>query len=98
MKTSLDRVALANEILPEDVGDVNILMTRVEAVQPAVRVFLEHREVGAVELVPVVVERAKHARAKVVVGKDKPAKVGNERLDACTHGDEIVIGVCIGEL
>ncbi len=40
VKTSLNRVALANEVLSENVGDVNVLMARVEAIQAAVRVFL----------------------------------------------------------
>src|ERR671914_2926821 len=59
VKTSLDRVALADEILPEDVGDVNVLMPRVEAIQRAVRVLLEHREVRGIELDAVVVQGAK---------------------------------------
>ena len=82
MKTSLNRVALANEVLPEDVCDVNVLMARVETVQTAVRVLLEHREVCGVELIAIVVKRAKHSRAKIVIGKNKTAKVGNKWLDA----------------
>src|SRR5688500_20297443 len=62
MKTSLDRVTLANEILPEDVGDVNVLMARVEAIQTAVCVLLEHREVRTVELDAIVVQGAQDAR------------------------------------
>src|SRR6185503_9694616 len=60
MKAALDRVALANEILAKDVCDVNVLMARVEPVEATVRVFLEHRKVRAIELVTIVVERAKH--------------------------------------
>src|SRR5262245_12106434 len=93
MKTSLDRVALANEVLAEDVGDVNVLVARVEAVQTAVCVFLEHREVCAVELKTIVVESAKHARAEIVIGKNKPAKVGNKRLNTGAHRNEIVVGI-----
>src|SRR5215216_604565 len=85
MKASLDRVAFANEILPENVCDVNILVARVEAIQTAVRVLLEHREVSGVELIAIVVESAKHARAEIVVGKNKSAKVGNKRLNAGAH-------------
>src|SRR5689334_9130617 len=81
VKASLDRVALANEILPEDVGDVNVLMARVEAIEAAVRVLLEHREVRGIELIAVVAESAEYARAEIVVGKNKPAKVGNKRLN-----------------
>src|SRR6185437_9966807 len=93
VKAALDRVALANEILAEDVCDVNVLMARVETVETAVRVFLQHREVRAVELVTIIVERAKHARAEIVVGKNKTAEVGDERLDTSAHGNEIVIRV-----
>src|SRR5678815_4938146 len=58
VKTSLNRVVLANKILPKDVRDVNVLVACVKAVQAAVGVFLEHREVGGIELVTIVVERA----------------------------------------
>src|SRR6185369_4465950 len=75
MKTSLNRVTLANEVLLENIRDVDVLMARVETVQTAVRVFLEHRKVSDVELVTIVIESTKHARAEVVIGKDKAAKV-----------------------
>src|SRR4029079_16681088 len=75
MKAALNRVALADEILSKDVCDVNVLVARVEAIEAAVRVFFEHREVGAVELVTIVVKRAEHARAEIVIGENKPAKV-----------------------
>src|ERR1051326_2528505 len=55
MKAALDRVALTNEILAKDVSDVNILMARVEAVQTAVRVLLEHWEIRGIELHAIVV-------------------------------------------
>src|SRR5207237_4314867 len=35
MKASLNRVALANEVLPEDVCDVDVLVTRVEGIETA---------------------------------------------------------------
>src|ERR1051325_1029714 len=93
VKTSLDRVTLAYEILAKDVCDVNILGAGVEAIQAAVRIFLEHREVRGVELITIVVESAKHARAEIVVGKNKPAEVGNKRLNPGAHRNEIVIGI-----
>ena len=98
MKTSLDRVALANEVLAKDVGDVNVLMARVEAIQTAIRVLLEHREIRGIELLSIVIESAKHARAEIVVGKNKPAEVGNKRLNAGAHRNEIVVGVYIRQL
>src|ERR1041385_3290464 len=89
MKAALDRIALANEILSKNVGDVNVLMARVEAIEATVRVLLQHREVGAIELVAIVVKRAKHARAEIVVGKNKAAEVGDKRLNPSAHRDEI---------
>src|SRR5829696_5299682 len=71
MKAALNRVALANEILAEDVGDVDVLMARVEAVETAVGVFLEHGKPGGVELHAIVVRGAEHARAEVIVRKDE---------------------------
>src|SRR5215216_1329343 len=98
VKASLDRVTLANEILPEDVCDVNILMARVEAIQSAVGVLLQHREVCGVELVAIVVERAKPARTEIIVGKNKPAEVGNKRLNTGAYRNEIVVGVEVRQL
>jgi hypothetical protein len=42
VKTSLDRIALTNEILSENVRDINVLMASVEAIQAAVGILLEH--------------------------------------------------------
>src|SRR5688572_9660184 len=67
VKTSLNRVALANKILAEDIRDINILMPLIETIQTAVGILLEHREVCGVELIAVVIKRAKHSRAKIVV-------------------------------
>src|ERR1051325_6882186 len=52
--TRLDRVALANEILTKEIRDVNVLLTPIETVQPAISVLLKLREVRCVELVTVV--------------------------------------------
>src|SRR5829696_4902594 len=98
MKTSLDRVALANEVLVENVCYVNVLMARVEAIQTAVRVFLERREICGVELIPIVVESAKHARAEIVVGENKTAEIRNKRLNAGAYRNEIVVGVDVRQL
>src|SRR5216683_2552716 len=42
MKTAFDRVTLANKVLAKNVGDVNVLMSRVETIQAAVGVLFEH--------------------------------------------------------
>src|SRR5690349_22245143 len=97
MKAALDRVALADEILAEDVCDVNVLMARVETVEAAVRVLLQHREICAIELVTIVIKRAKHARAEIVIGKNKTAEVGDKRLNTGTHGNEIVVRVEVSQ-
>src|SRR5690349_18235611 len=97
MKAPGDRVALANEILAEDVRDVDVLMPRVETVEAAVRVLLQHRKIGAIELITIVIKRAKHARAEIVVGKNKTAEVGDKRLNTGTHGNEIVVRVEVSQ-
>ena len=75
MKTSLNRVALANEVLAKDVGDVNVLMARVEAIEAAVGVLLQHREVGGVELNAIVVGGAETSAApRLLSEKMKPRK------------------------
>src|ERR1700752_3145506 len=69
MKASLDRVALANKILAKDVGDVDVLMARVETIKTTVGILLKHREVCAIELVAIVIKRAEDSPAEVVIGK-----------------------------
>src|SRR6266699_2480377 len=93
MQTALNCVALADKVLTEHVSDVDILMAGVETVQTAVRVLLQHRKVSGIELNPIVVSRAKETKTKIVIRKNEAAKIGNERLNTSTHGDEIV--VCI---
>src|SRR5690349_20464104 len=98
MKAALNRVALAHEVLAKDVGDVDVLMACVEAVQAAVRILLEHREVSGVELHAIVVGGAEHARTEVVVGEDEAAEVRDKWLYAGAHRDEIVIRINIEKL
>ena len=73
-------------------------MASVKPVQAAVGVFLEHRKEGAVVLVAIIAQRSKEARAQIIVGKNKAAKVGNKRLDAGTHRDEIEVWAQVPEL
>ncbi len=98
VKARLRRVALREKVLPEEVGDVDVLPPTVEAVEAAVGVLLQLREVGEVELVLVVPEGAEDARAEVVVGVDEAAEVRDERLDADAHGDGVVVRVHVFEL
>src|ERR1044071_5585941 len=98
VKTPLNRVALADEILPKDVGDVDVLMPRVETIETAVGILLQHREVRAVELVAIVIKRTEDARAEVVIGKDEAAKVGDKRLYTGAHGNEIVVRINVCKL
>src|SRR5690349_23385274 len=81
MKAALDRVALADEILAKDVCDVNVLMARVETVEAAVRVLLQHREICAIELVTIVIKRAEHARAEIVIGDRKSTRLNSSHVE-----------------
>ena len=75
MQARLNRVAFGEEILPKEIGDVNILRALVETVETAVGIFFELMKVGEVELIAIVAERAEDARAKIVIGIDEAAKV-----------------------
>jgi hypothetical protein len=67
MKARLNGVALGDKILAEEVGDVNVLRSRIEAIKTTVGVFFELAKVCEVKLIAVVVECPEEARAQVVV-------------------------------
>src|SRR5215207_2948217 len=58
VEAELAGVALHQKVLPVEVGDVDVLAAAVEAVEAAVGVLFELREVGEVVVVAVVVEAA----------------------------------------
>src|SRR5205085_10090844 len=91
-------VALGQEILFEDIGDVDALRAQVEAVEAGVRVFLKLREVGGVKLILVVAEAAEETRAEIIVAVEKTARVGDEGLDAGAYGEEVEVRVHVFEL
>src|SRR5947209_5998521 len=98
VETELRRVALREKVLLVEVCDVDVLLAAVEAVESAVCVLFELREVCEVELVSVVSERAEEASAEVIVGEYEAAEVGDEGLDADAQRDGVVIGVHVFEL
>src|SRR5215470_924004 len=73
-------------------------MAAVESVQPAVGVLLQKEKVRGVVLHPVGVQVAEDAHAGLFLGKQQPAKVAAELLDAGTDGNEVVVGAEIGDL
>src|SRR2546430_11199783 len=60
MQAPLNRIAVANEVLPKEVCYEDVLVPSVKAVQTAVGVLFEHREEGAVVLVAVIADRKSH--------------------------------------
>src|SRR2546421_3828552 len=71
----LDRVTLANEVLAKNIRNVNILMARVEAIQAAIRILLQHREVNSIKLDSIIISGAKHPKPEIVIGKNEAPKV-----------------------
>src|SRR5947209_7667137 len=71
----LNRVAFGDEILFENVCDIDVLRSLVEAIQAAVGIFFELMKVCEVELVTVVAESAEEASAQVIIRIDEAAKV-----------------------
>src|SRR6185503_9132224 len=85
MKAALDGVTLAEEILPKNICNVNILMPSIEAIKAAVCVLLKHGEVRRVVLQAIVIKRAKHPSPEIIVGEDEATEVRHERLYSRAH-------------
>src|SRR6266498_399285 len=90
-KTQLAGVTFPYQILPEDVGHVNLLLTPAELIQIRVSVLLEHIECGDVVLPAVVVVITKDADRKVGIVENEAAEIAHKRLDAGAQRNEIVI-------
>ena len=81
-ETELAGITFPNQILPKDVGHVNLLFTPTELIQVGVRVLLEHIEGGDVVLPAVVAVIAEDADAQVGIVENEAAKIAHERLNA----------------
>src|SRR4030095_15193073 len=93
MEAALNRVTFGKEILPKNICYVNVLMASVEAIETAIGVLFEHRKISGVVLHAIIIKRTENPRPKVVVGKDKAAKVRHEWLNPRPQRHEVI--VCI---
>src|SRR6266571_5235437 len=84
-------VTFPNQILPENVGHVNLLLAPAKLIQVGVGVLLEHVEGGDVVLPAIAVVIAEDADAKISIVEDETAKIAHERLDAGAQRNEIVV-------
>src|SRR5260370_24772098 len=96
-RAGLNRVAFAYDVLRKNIRDVNVLLSSIETIQAAVRVFLKLREVSHVVLITIVVERSEYTRAQVIIGKNKSAEIRDERLNADAQRNEIKVRIDIGD-
>src|SRR5258708_17854054 len=71
----LGRVAGLDEILHVKVRDDHLLAAMLKGLQPAVRIFFEHKEIGGVVFPAVRVEISKQAHAGLFIDEKKPAKI-----------------------
>ena len=90
-KTELAGITFPNQILPENIGQVNLLLTPTELIQIGVRVLFEHVEGSDVVLPAVVVVIAEDADAEVGIVENEAAEIAHERLNAGAQRNEIVI-------
>ncbi|PYI60085.1 MAG: hypothetical protein DMC59_04040, partial [Verrucomicrobia bacterium] len=79
-EAQLAGVTFPNQILPENVGDQNLLITPAKLIEVGVGVLLEHVEGGDIVLPAVVIVIAKNARAQVGVIENEAAEIAHERL------------------
>src|SRR5438552_421767 len=75
-------VAFPNQVLSKNIGDVNLLVPRVELIQIGKSIFLQHLEGGDVVLPAVVVVVPKNAHAQIGIVENKTAKIADEGLNA----------------
>ena len=81
-ETEFAGVTFPNQILPENVRDINLLVAPAELVQVGISVLLQHVEGGDVVLPAVVVVVAENARAQIGVVENETAEIAHERLNA----------------
>ena len=81
-ETELAGVAFPNQVLSKNIGDVNLLVPRVELIQIGKSIFLQHLEGGDVVLPAVVVVVPKNAHAQIGIVENKTAKIADEGLNA----------------
>ena len=81
VEIELCSIAEREKVLPVEVGNDDALISPVEGIQLAVRLFLQHIKEGEVVLVAVIAQTAKQARPKVRIIKNKTAEIAIERLD-----------------
>ena len=87
----LPSVALPDQVLPENIGQVDLLVTPIELIQVGVSILFQHVEGRDVILPAVVVVVAENPGAKVCVIKNEAAEIAYEWLNADPGGNEIVI-------
>src|SRR5215467_3778712 len=90
MKTGLNRIAAGKKILAIDVGDHHLLAAELHAIEPAVGVLFEHREISRVVLIAVRIEVAEDAQAGFLVKEDEASEIAVEGLDARASRNRIV--------
>src|SRR5581483_10616465 len=91
MKAGLDGVAELHEILAVEIGDENLAIAVLEAIQAAVGVLLEHCKIGGVVLIAIRSEIAEQSQPGLLIGEDESAEIAGEGLNAGAYGDEIVL-------
>src|SRR5713226_3606709 len=71
----LGRVAGLDEILHVKVRDDHLLAALVKRVQPAIRIFFKHIEIGGIVFPAVRVEISKQAHARLFIDEKESAKI-----------------------
>src|SRR5580692_3205013 len=92
------RVARLHEILHIKIRDDHLLVPQLETVQAAVGVLFEKIEIGGVVFPAVRVKVSEKAYARLLVDKNKSAKIAGKTLDSRAHRKEIVVGTQIANL
>src|SRR6266404_3058236 len=76
----LPGVAFPNQVLPENIRDVDLLLARVEFVEIGIRVLLAHVERGEIVLPAIVVVVPENPDAEIRIVENESAKNTKEQL------------------
>src|SRR2546421_5715077 len=91
-------VTFPNQILPENIRDIDLLLARIELVQVGISILLAHIERGEIVLPAVIIVVPKNSDAEIGVVENKSAEVTHKRLHPDAHRNEVVIVRKIAEV
>src|SRR5208337_1260172 len=90
-KAEFRGVALGKKVLNVNVGNLYLLFTRLEGIETAVGVLLQHVEVGEVVVDAVRTQVPEYSHSRLLIREDEAAEVAGELLNSGTDRHEVKV-------